>query len=207
MDTTPTTLSIPQIKECIANWHNVLNNSTKLLEYFGQGNSFYYNFIASMGTGSEYVHAYPAVKNGQFIFLMIPSKYDSPTYATSINNYVVECDIALTVGESRITKKEATKRITAWNTNYPTWVPAQAASAVGMFQAFSIQVGDFEPAADPNRKINFGLIYNASLAQLYTADLIVTNVEMTATYYDDMAEVVPPFSTTAAQSSFYLLQL
>lgn len=207
MNVTPTTLSIPQIKEYIANWHNVLNNSTKLLEYFGQGNSFYYNFIASMGAGSDYVHAYPAVKNGQFIFLMIPSKYDSPTYATTINNYVVECDIALTLGDSRISKKEATKRITAWNNNYTTWTPAQVATPEGMFQAFSIQVGDFEPAADPNRKINFGLIAQASLTQQFSADLIVTNVEMTATYYDDMANPVPPFGTAAAQSGFYLLQL
>ena len=200
-------MDIPTIKQSIANWHNVLNNTTKLLEYFGQGNCFLYNFVQAMGTGSDYVHAYPAVKNGQFIFLMIPSKYDTPAYATTINNYVTECDVALQLKDNRISKKEASKRITAWNNNYTTWTPAQVASAVGMFQAFAIHVSDFEPAANPTRTINFGLIYNASLPQLYTADLIVTNVEMTATYYDDMVTTVPPFSTTAAQSSFYLLQL
>jgi len=200
-------MDIPTIKQCIANWHNVLNNNIKLLEYFGQGNSFNYIFTQTMGTGSDYVHAYPAVKNGQLIFLMIPSKYDNAAYAATINNYVTECDVALQLKDNRISKKEASKRINAWNNNYITWTPAQVASAAGMFQAFAIQVVDFEPSANPNRTINFGLIAQPTLAQQYTADLIVTNVEMTATYYDDMAQAVPPYGATAAQSSFYLFQL
>jgi len=200
-------MDIPTIKQSIANWHNVLNNSIKLIEYFGQGNCFNYNFIQQMGVGSDYVHAYPAVKNGQFIFLMIPSKYDTPAYAATINNYVTECDVALQLKDNRISKKEASKRIKAWNDNYVTWTPGQVSSPAGMFQAFAIQVSDFEPAASSNRTINFGLIAAATLSQQFIADLIVTNVEMTNTYYDDMSEVVPPFSTTAAQSSFYLLQL
>jgi hypothetical protein len=200
-------MDIPTIKQSIANWHNVLNNNIKLLEYFGQGNCFNYNFTPAMGTGSDYVHAYPAVKNGQLIFLMIPSKYDTSAYAATINNYVTECDVALLLKDNRISKKEAAKRMKAWNDNYVTWTPAQANSPAGMFQAFAIQVADFEPTANPDRTINFGLIAQPTLAQQFTADLIVTNVEMTATYYDDMVESVPPFSTSAAQSSFYLLQL
>jgi hypothetical protein len=200
-------MDIPTIKQSIANWHNVLNNNAKLIEYFGQGNSFLYNFTTTMGVGSSHVHAYPAVKNGQLIFLMIPSKYDTPAYAATINNYVTECDVTTMLRDDRIPKKEATKRMTAWNNNYASWVPMQTATSAGMFQAFAIKVEDFEPNADANRKINFGLIFNPALPQQYTADLIVTNVEMTATYYDDMAQAVPPFGATAAQSSFYLLQL
>jgi hypothetical protein len=83
-------MDIPTIKQSIANWHNVLNNNAKLIEYFGQGNCFLYNFTTTMGVGSSHVHAYPAVKNGQLIFLMIPSKYDTPAYAATINNYVTE---------------------------------------------------------------------------------------------------------------------
>lgn len=200
-------MDIPTIKQSVANWHNVLNNNIKLLEYFGQGNCFNYNFTQAMGVGSDYVHAYPAVKNGQLIFLMIPSKYDNAAYATTINNYVTECDVALQLKDNRISKKEASKRITAWNNNYTTWTPAQVNTPAGMFQAFAIHVSDFEPAASPNRTINFGLIAQPTLAQQYTADLIITNVEMTATYYDDMVRSVPPYGTAADQSSFYLLQL
>ena len=200
-------MDIPTIKQSIANWHNVLNNSIKLIEYFGQGNCFNYNFIQAMGVGSDYIHAYPAVKNGQLIFLMIPSKYDTAAYATTINNYVTECDVALQLKDNRISKKEAVKRMKAWNDNYVTWTPAQVNTPAGMFQAFAIQISDFEPSANPIRTINFGLIAQPTLAQQYTADLIVTNVELTATYYDDMTIPVPPYGATAAQSSFYLLQL
>ncbi len=91
-------MDIPTIKQSIANWHNVLNNNVKLIDYFGQGNCFLYDFTVAMGVGSDYVHAYPAIYLDQLVFLMIPSKYDTPAYAATINNYVAVCDVTTLLG-------------------------------------------------------------------------------------------------------------
>lgn len=201
METTQMTTA--QIKQCIANWTAILNNVPALETAFAQGNSFDYHFPVNNLGGSLSIHAYPGLKDGNLYFFLIPSAFDVST-CTDIAAHTAVCPILLSLGSNRIPAKEAKKRIDRWKDFYKTWIPQQVKSEFGMMQAFVLEVQDFEVT---RVKINLGLTSDFQVPPTYTADLIVTNVDQTAVYYDDFSKPVPPYGTgpAAAQSNFYLI--
>jgi hypothetical protein len=192
-----------QIKQCIANWTAIINNASALTAALGQGDYFNYTYPSTEVSGGT-VHAYPGLVEGILTFFVIPSQYDNG--ASDIAAHTAICPIVNAgseggLGTNRITSRDALLRISRWEKNYTTWVPQQVASEDGMFRAFDIETQDFEVNSV---KMYLGLKSTPQATVVYAADLIVANQELTVVY-DDYSRPVPPYSSVAAQSEFYLL--
>ena len=191
------------IKQSIANWQAIRQNNPKLIGYLSQGNCFDYNFPRTQSLTSSYIHAYPGIYLEKLYFFMIPSAYDNAA-TTNIAQYVTVCPVITGNTSNRIPQSVAKARMQLWNANYQAWVPVQTSTTNGIFKAFALETQDFEVIPT---KVNFGLKAIAGAAIVnYEADLIVTNVDGTQTYYDDFARPVPPYSPSTLESSFYLMQ-
>ena len=191
------------IKQSIANYTAIVKNAPALVTLYGQGNCFNYVLPTAKELASSLsIHAYPGIYEGNLHFFLIPAAYDVST-CTDIGFHTQVCPVIWDLTSNRIPTKEAKARIKRWSDLYTTWIPQQVASTNGMFQAFDIEVQDFEVKGV---KVHLGLAGNTATPGVYTADLIVTNADLTAVYYDDFATPVPPYGAAATQSSFYLLQ-
>lgn len=172
------------------------------------GNCFSYA-IDSYARESSLLHIYPGVytdpetKKDSLYFFVIPSEYDNAAYENVINKYAIPCKLYFNMQSNRIPDSVAKTRIDRWKETYTSWIPAQCASEVGMFEAFTLQPGDFE---SEKSIVNLGL-YSPKTEILDKADLIVTNIDSSAVVYDDAAGVVPPFGPSAAANTFYLLSI
>jgi len=191
------------IKQSIANYTAIVKNAPALVTLYGQGNCFNYVLPSPKQLASSLsIHAYPGIYEGNLNFFLIPAAYDVST-CSDINAHTQVCPVIWDLTSNRIPTKEAKARIKRWGDLYTTWIPQQVASTNGMFQAFDIEVQDFEVKTV---KLHLGLAGNTATPGVYTADLIVTNADQNVVYYDDFVTPVPPYGTAATQSSFYLLQ-
>lgn len=192
-----------EIIASIQYWETIRQDSEILNTYFRQGNCFSYDFPAYAAT-SESLHAYPGIYNDDLYFFMIPSEYDKEEYNDTIDQYTTPCLVVNIVGGSsyRLTRSEAKARMTAWQVNYPVWVPAQVEGEYGIFEAFAIPAEDFEVESVV---LTLGLKIGASAIGGFEADLIVTNAEGKEVVYDDMSQPVPPFNAYPSSEEFYLL--
>jgi len=191
-----------EITQSIANWENDRQNTAKLLGYFHQGNAFAFT-IPAYAAASPKIHAYPGIYNNAFYFFMVPSNYDKDQYVNTINQYTTVCKVQTIVGGGNIDSKEALLRIANWNNNYNTWVPQQVNSSIGIYEAFAIDIADFEVQST---KVSFALKSTPQATVSYAADLIVTNNIGNVLAFDDFVQSVPPFGAAAiAQANFALL--
>ncbi|MXN91089.1 hypothetical protein GR160_07585 [Flavobacterium sp. Sd200] len=195
------TWTTQQVKDGVAAWTAILTNVPQLELAFAQGYFFECDHSFT-GLTSGSVHAYPALKDGTFYLVLIPSIYDNSTSDIGANSYVYPIKTNSGTGTNRITAKEANARIKRFKDNYKTWIPEQVNSTYGMFQAFDIARQDFECA---DTKLYFGLISTPTAEVSKTIDLIVENLESTVVY-DDFTRPVPPYlNPSAASASFYLI--
>lgn len=199
-------MTTPAIKAAIQAWGAITKNASAMLPLFGQGNSFVFNMPQHLANSTS-MHVYLGVVNVQgtnrLKFFSIPSSYDNAS-TPNIHNHVVICDAIWVYGggSDRILAAEAHARIDRWQDNYQTWVPARAATAVGVFKAFDIPIQDYE-ASQSNVILGLKLEPLETLGQ--QADMIVKNVQNNVTYYDDFVRPIPPFGGSAAVSDFYLM--
>lgn len=186
----------------------IITNNTSLISFLGQGNSFTFT-LPGYASGSSELHVYPAIDDEDYlVFLVIPSEYDDHAYDSDFNDYVSVCKATWNAssangtvsgsGTMRITAIDATKRMGDWDSDYTTWVPLQTATTDGMFMAFSVPTASFEVS---ETAVHLGLIDDPTLDK---ADMVVINRTSAATYYDNYAQSVPPFTPSA---NFYLLSL
>lgn len=166
------------------------------------GNCFAYT-LNEYSEKCELLHLYPGVYKNQLYFFVIPADYDKEEYKDVLYKFTTPCKVYLNLGSNQIPDGEAKARINRWKENYKSWIPEQAKAPVGMFQAFVLEVGDFELN---ETVITMGLLSDKSY-NLDRADLIVTNQEDDLVLYDDAASVVPPFTPSATTNDFYLLSL
>lgn len=166
------------------------------------GDSFAYT-LDKYSEQCETLHLYPGIYEDELYFFVIPAEYDNANYTGSFYKYTTPCKVYYNLQSNQIPDVVAKERIKRWKDTYKEWIPAQAKSPVGMFQAFALDVSDFELK---ETIINMGLLSDKSYA-LDTADLIVTNMDENLVLYDDAATVVPPYGPSALTTDFYLLSL
>lgn len=199
-------MTTAQIKAAIQAWGNITKNASAMLPLFGQGNSFVFNMPAHIANSLS-MHVYLGIVNVQgtnkLKFFSIPSNFDNAN-TPNIHNHVVICDAIWVQGGSsdRILAAEAHARIDRWQDNYPTWVPARAATANGVFKAFKIPIQDYE-GSQSNVILGLKLEPLETLGQ--QADMIVKNVSGAVTYYDDFTRPIPPYDAAATPQEFYLM--
>ncbi len=202
-----------QISAAINNYNAILQNGTSMVDLYDQGDCFKY-IVQNYQPVSGAIHAYPGIHEGNLIFMMIPSHFDSPMFADDIADYVQSCEVFSNMrgGElptppgGEISPTSALHRINCWIDNYQTWIPQRCCETVGMFQAFKIGMDDFN---QPEVYVNLGLRTITKPTQRYEPDLIVINedIKTQVMTFDDFARPVPPFSAAAAANEFYLLSL
>lgn len=188
----------------------IIDNDAALISLFSQGNCFYYDYTQAVTlTTAGHVHAYPGIYRESLYFFMIPAEYDNEASMPDLATYTQACPIMQTpssggVGSHRIPDNIAENRINNWTNYYADWIPLQVASEFGMFKAFNIAKEDFESEDD---LIYLGLADDTATPNNFDADLIVANFERAsaAVVFDDFVRAVPPYSTVAAEQSFYLL--
>jgi hypothetical protein len=195
-------MTINAITKCIKDYKDLLVDSTALVDLFAQGNCFLYELPENVA-GSDAIHAYPVIFEGNLVFLTIPSKYDTEDYAANINDYVTPYPAMWNLTTNRIPQKEARILIDAWGNDYSTWIPAKCTETDAMFRVFSIPMSDFEIA---ETQVNLALKPDAETPVTFNADIVVTNREQSDVYYDDFAKPIPPYPLNATES-FYLLTL
>jgi hypothetical protein len=197
-------MTTPAIKAAIQAWGNITKNASAMLPLFAQGNSFVFNMPTHIAN-SPSMHVYLGIVNVQgtnkLMFFSIPSNLDNAS-TPNIHLHVVVSPAIWVYGGGRILAAEALARIDRWADNYQTWVPARAATAVGVFRAFDIPMEDYE-SSQSNLILGLKLEPTETLGQ--QADMIVKNVENSNIYYDDFVQAVPPYSPVAQASSFYLM--
>jgi len=198
-------MTTAQIKAAIQAWGAITKNASAMLPLFAQGNSFIFNMPTHIAN-SPSMHVYLGIVNVQgvnkLMFFSIPSNLDNAA-TPNIHLHVVVSPAIWVYGGGRILAAEARARIDRWVDNYPTWVPARAATSVGVFKAFDIPMEDYE-SSQSNVILGLKLEPLETLGQ--QADMIVKNVENSNIYYDDFVQPVPPFGAAATAASFYLLQ-
>ncbi|MCO6149581.1 hypothetical protein [Flavobacterium sp. NRK1] len=195
------------IKESIANWEAIRQNSVQVTKFFEQGNTFAYSFPAYASTSGS-IHAYPGIHNNILYFFLIPSAYDKQEYSDVIDQYTSVCLVVHPIGGGgghEISSLVAKERIANWDKNYHDWVPVQINSTFGMYEAFCISTEDFEVE---KVTVSFALKASPAAEVNFQADLIITNDKGKQVVYDDFVEPVPPFGLTdeLANENFYLLQ-
>jgi len=197
-------MTLTSVVNSMKAYNLILDNSVLLVDAFKQGSYFYFD-LPSYAATSASMHAYPGIHAGKLKFFLIPSNYDAHG-VPNIENYITVCAVERNLQGNRIPDREAAALVTCWDNNYETWIPDEVTnSPYGMFKAFSIPMADFEVI---NTRINLALKPSATATSSFTADVVVTNVEQTDTYYDDFAQSVPPYPTPSALTSgFYLLSL
>ncbi|QYJ68485.1 hypothetical protein [Flavobacterium litorale] len=198
------TLTRQEIITAIHQWKNVSTDATTVVNYFRQGNSFSYS-IPKYAQASVNIHIYPAIHHDMLVFLIIPADYDKVAHDLDFQDFTYISYPMWNVGNGTLPDREAVERIKRWNDHYEQWIPQQINTVDGIFRAFRIGRDDFQVK---DTEINMALRKDPidPLAH-FIADLIVTNKEETRVFYEDLAEPVPPFSASAALSSFYLLTL
>lgn len=206
-------LTKQQITTAINNYTAILQDGNALVQLYNQGDCFKY-ITQHYQPASPAIHAYPAIHEDHFIFLMIPSHFDTVAYADDIADYVQSCEVFSNMrgGElptppgGEISPTSALHRINCWIDNYQTWIPQRCCETVGMFQAFKIGMDDFN---QPEVYVNLGLRTITKPTLRYEPDLIVINEDAKTQVmtFDDFAKPVPPYSAAAAATDFYLLSL
>ena len=174
-----------------------------MVSLFQQGGNCFAYTLNQYSKECELLHLYPGIYKNELYFFVIPAEYDREEYKDDFSKYTTPCKVYFNLGSNQIPDTVAKARIDRWKDTYKSWIPAQAKSAVGMFQAFTLEVGDFELK---ETIVTMGLLSDKSYA-LDTADLIVTNMDDSLVLYDDAAKVVPPYGPTALTTDFYLLSL
>ncbi|MES2485532.1 MAG: hypothetical protein V4581_06235 [Bacteroidota bacterium] len=196
-------MDITSILNSMKAYNLILGNSALLVDKFKQGSYFYFDLPSYASTSSN-IHAYPGIHEGKLKFFLIPSNYDAHG-VPHIESYVTVCAVERNLEGNRIPDREAAALVSCWDSNYETWIPDEVTnSPYGMFQAFSIPMGDFEVT---NTRVNLALKPSATAVSSFQADIVVTNDAGSDVYYDDYATSVPPFSPSALSASFYLLSL
>ena len=187
-------------------WESILNDSSQVVHFLNLGN--YFSHI-NEGTASV-LHAYPGISladNEFFMSLKPADKYIEQDEA-EIFNAITVCKIDRKLGDSnQIPETVAKARIDNWKKDHDTWAENQISKRTqtnGMFKAFYMPSSYMQN--NEEYITYFALKNDAQALSLFDADLITTNVQGTIAYYDTV-KPVPPFSVTASESDFYLLQL
>jgi len=185
----------------IQNWDAIRQDSQALIDFFGQGNCFEYDFPAYAGN-SAVLHAYPGIYEDELYFFVIPAEFDNKNYGDVIDQYTTACLVVNIVGDNRLMPDVAKARMKAWQKNYTIWTPAQVNGQYGIFEAFVIPTQDCEVE---NVIMTLALKADAAATASYEAELIVTNDDGKQVVFDDFVNAVPPFNALPAQNNFYLL--
>jgi len=200
-------MTFEEIKQNIANWNNIINDSSKIIPYFDGETYFDFSSLPAVSTSGLGLHFYPAITLDSFFLYVIDiandneQKYESdPTMfhqyihqfdlleAPKINNDMVRID-------DRISKEEALKRMLAWVEHHESWITAKAPVA-GIFEAFSYESN----IAQDIDKGNFGLFINNG-PFTYNADIVLQGVNQA--YYNTVRPV-PPYGQ-GGKEAFFLL--
>ncbi len=207
-------MTLNEITSALSNWKQARNQQglNVIQNFFNQVNMF--NFQPDPtnqpvnGQSEAYVHFYPGIENGNFVFFAISACYDTPQHQNNIQNYVQKCNLgfgqpqpATAVGN--INWQEASARMTRWATNKNPWL---AANITKIYQAFCMPQNDGTQGTTHNA---FFALKDASSIQDMVADLIIEDVKnATIAYFDTIAPIPPyPPSGHLAESNFYLLSL
>ena len=198
----------PEIISSINKWNSlVLSNDPKaadaMVSAFQQGGNCFSYTLDEYSQKCELLHLYPGIYKNELYFFVIPADYDKEEYKDVLYKYTTPCKVYFNLGSNQIPDTVAKARIDRWKENYKSWIPTQAKSPVGMFQAFVLEVGDFELK---ETLVTMGLLSDKTY-NLDRADLIVTNQDDDLVLYDDAASVVPPYGPSALTTDFYLLSL
>lgn len=203
------TVFTDEVYVSIQDWNAIRNDEVAVSAVLDQGNVFSFS-ITFDPLDSPYIHAYPAIIEGQMFFQVIASGDDK------IVNFdiderppgVVTCEVTTKQLPSEvtgtITPKEAFTRLGNWEDTETReeWI-GNATAAELMYQAFNIPSEDIV-SGDPHNAF-FALRYD-STASVYVADLIIINTStnivvsvvskvdttLGTTFYD-MTKPVPPF--------------
>src|SRR5690606_19599616 len=105
----------------LQNWEAVRNNPDALIELFMHNLGFELN--VNQFPPKKPLHAYAAVKNGEFGFYVISEVYDvnSPQAVLGSNCYWCPCINAFT-NPQEIPEEVAISRVNSWKNNYIEWI-------------------------------------------------------------------------------------
>jgi len=195
-------LTLNTIIESLKAYEEIIADGQALVDFYAQGNCFIFDLPPYAGGAA--MHAYPGIHEDKLKFFVIPAEYDNAD-TEHIAHYVTMHPIIWNLKNNRIPNHEARVIIDRWGNDYSTWIPAQVNhTSYGMFRAFAIPMSDFEIE---QTQVNLALKHDEDDPALFKADIVVTNVESSAVYYDDYATPVPPYKASVLSTSFYLLSL
>jgi hypothetical protein len=188
------------------------NGTAAMKQLFNNLNAFAYQRDTT-NPSDGYVHMYPGIYNGTFVFFVI-SAYKDVSTNTNIENDVETCattwiDPSNTSGgqlpDGAMPTQEAVGYIDNWINNYDDWITNNNGVGNGVFQAFTIPQVDTSYGNQHNAIL--GLKQNSGAAGV-ASDVIVQDVDSSSIVYFDTALPVPPFETgVTAEAAFYLLSL
>lgn len=191
------------VRTAIANWKEAAEKDVNaIIKGFEKGNCFYFDRPKDLPERGV-VHIYPGLMDTQIYFFVIPQEYDNAAYADSWEKYMQGYEVTWNLAGNRIPEEEARTRVVFWDEGHEEWLPA-AQKAGGIFLVFTIENIDFEVEKSI---VNMALRKDVNFETDFVADMIVTNVDNTAVYYDDFGKPCPPICNASAMQGYYLLSL
>lgn len=196
-----TTMTLNQILDCIRKWDSYRSKPDELSDFFGTKNHFECGYNDSWSCN---MHVYPGIDTEDKIwYFAIPKIYDTASYSGDLAGVIQQCLLLAALPGEEITPTEAHRRINSWLDDHSTWLPAQAQTQYGIFQAFDIPKADMTTS----HFIAYQALATAVNPTGYRADLVIDDGNANTGAFYDTVRPVPPFKSTADQASFYLLTL
>ncbi len=126
-----------EIITSIQNWQVIRNQPDLLIELFSHNLGF--ELDVSQFPPKKPLHAYAAIKNGEFGFYVISEVNDieSPDEVLSSNCYWCPCVNAFT-NPQEIPQAVAISRVNSWRNNYREWINEVVNTPFGMYEIFYI---------------------------------------------------------------------
>ncbi len=195
------TMTLDEILDCLRSWEEYRQKPDELSVLFDKKNTFYFRYQDTWGCN---MHAYPGIDDeGKIWYFVIPKIYDKVEYRDDLLQYIEQCLLQEQPLGEEISPTEAEHRINNWLEEHPTWLPAQAETQNGIFQAFDIPKEDL----NVEELTSYQALATADNPTGYRADLVIDDgIANTGAYYDTVRPV-PPFKSSLDQASFYLLTL